>query len=431
MQTAINFYFSIKLFPMLMVGTLIFAFFLTKRRYFRLRLVCAFIACTAFSWVIWFFAGRYGKWTVLLANIVFFLELWAMLFFLFRCTLFEAVLYSVCGWTTEHLATNSSQVIAVAAGMNGVFSRDYSPRFFFLNLFVNVVVYVSVLAMFRFFGNHGKISLEKKKLLIPSITAFAIYTCVGIFGSFYSSSADVIICGKFCVIAYCITNLSLLFGIFDSGNYRYELEIARQLNEKRKEQYEISRETIEVINTKCHDLKKMISSAFMKEGIESEIGEISKKLDIYDSIVVTDNKALDLVLTEKSLYCENNDIKLTVIADGAKLNFLSDMDVYSLFGNILDNAVEAVMKVEQQKRHISLSVVGTERLVKIHSDNYFDTSESVRIVGGMPVTTKDDKRNHGYGILSMKRVVERYNGALDISVDDDVFNLDIVMTKPQ
>ena len=206
--------------------------------------------------------------------------------------------------------------------------------------------------------------------------------------------------------------------------------MSEQLNEKRKAQYEISRETIEVINTKCHDLRKMISSTFMKEGIKDGISEITKKLDIYDSIVETDNKALDLVLTEKSLYCENNDIKLTVIADGAELDFLSDMDIYSLFGNILDNAVEAVMKVEPQKRHISLSVRSAGRLVNIHSDNYFDSGGSIRLSDGVPVTTKDDKLNHGYGILSMKRVVERYDGVLEISADGDVFNLDIVMTKP-
>ena len=172
---------------------------------------------------------------------------------------------------------------------------------------------------------------------------------------------------------------------------------------------EISRETIEVINTKCHDLRKMISSTFMKEGIKDGISEITKKLDIYGSIVETDNKALDLVLTEKSLYCENNDIKLTVIADGAELDFLSDMDIYSLFGNALDNAIEAVMQLETEKRTVGVIVRSVGNMVSVNIYNPF-AGKLETDTDGFPVTTKDNADFHGFGIKSIRRIAEKYNG---------------------
>ena len=79
---------------------------------------------------------------------------------------------------------------------------------------------------------------------------------------------------------------------------------------------------------------------------------MEKEIKIYEAQNKTGNKVLDAVLTSKSLYCQNNGIGLTCVADGSALNFMEDMDISALFGNILDNAIEASMMLDQEKRFI-------------------------------------------------------------------------------
>lgn len=78
---------------------------------------------------------------------------------------------------------------------------------------------------------------------------------------------------------------------------------------------------------------------------------------IYDNIYQTGNDALDLVLTEKSLLCDEYNIKLSSMIEGLALDFMHTTDVYALFGNLLDNAIESVMKEpDEEKRIISIQM---------------------------------------------------------------------------
>ena len=80
-------------------------------------------------------------------------------------------------------------------------------------------------------------------------------------------------------------------------------------------------------------------------------------IDIYDSMLKTGNEALDVIFAEKSLLCRKNDIKLNCIIDGAKLSFMETADIYVLFGNLMDNAMEAVEKLSDvDKRIVSVNV---------------------------------------------------------------------------
>lgn len=106
---------------------------------------------------------------------------------------------------------------------------------------------------------------------------------------------------------------------------------------------------MELINIKCHDLKHWFQrlQGLSGSAYEKEAKEIQKALTIYDSMFQTGNQILDTILTEKKLYCEYNKINMTCIAEGEKLDFLSESEICSLFGNIVDNAVTAVSHLEE------------------------------------------------------------------------------------
>ena len=146
---------------------------------------------------------------------------------------------------------------------------------------------------------------------------------------------------------------------------------------------------------------------------------------IYDSIVKTGNEVLDTILTEKSLKCGKNDIQLTCTVDNSNLDFISISDLYSLFGNIVENAIEAVLKIDdKKKRVICLNVKQTEKLLSVHIENYY--AGEITFVGGLP-QTKKDVRFHGFGMKSVRMIAEKYGGNVIARTDGDLFKLDILV----
>lgn len=144
-------------------------------------------------------------------------------------------------------------------------------------------------------------------------------------------------------------------------NRRLQMNMAaiERLRATEARQYQMSRENIEAINIKCHDLKHQIRALASGDATVSSrvLDEISREVDVYDSVVKSSNDALDTILTEKSLYCEKHGITLSCIADGAALDFVEPTDLYSFFGNALDNAIEAVVRMaDPERRSIGLVV---------------------------------------------------------------------------
>jgi sensor histidine kinase regulating citrate/malate metabolism len=106
---------------------------------------------------------------------------------------------------------------------------------------------------------------------------------------------------------------------------------------------------------------------------------------------------------------------------------MEDMDLYSLFGNAISNAMESVSQLDDvHKRHISLKVREVGDLVSIHVENYYDGK--LEFVHGLPQTSKD-RNYHGYGMKSMERIVSSYGGTMNITTQDQLFKLDILLPK--
>lgn len=141
------------------------------------------------------------------------------------------------------------------------------------------------------------------------------------------------------------------------------------------------------------------------------------------------NETLDTALSEKALICGRDRIALTCLADGAALGFLAPAETYSLFGNALDNAIDAVRKVEDHaKRSISLVVTERVGMVTVHVGNYFEGE--LAFEDGLLQTTSDDTFNHGFGMRSMRHVAEEHGGVPTAKEKDGVFYLNVAIPLP-
>ena len=208
---------------------------------------------------------------------------------------------------------------------------------------------------------------------------------------------------------------------------RQEVEYLQHAVRQAERQYEISKDTIDLINVKCHDIKYKLG-ALLSEGnkpASEAVEDLKSSISIYDTRISTGNKILDVILTEKSLYCEQNGINFSCMADGAKLSFMDDGDLYCLFGNIVDNALEAVGKLpERERRVVNLVVKEKNGVLTVQEENYF--SGELKFVDGLPRTTKGDSDYHGFGTRSIRMIVNKYGGAFTAGAKDGVFSMTIV-----
>ena len=275
--------------------------------------------------------------------------------------------------------------------------------------------------------------------LISAIVIFCAFQVVG-----YTPGTDVIEIGNgewmiiyltqllLCVILY------LQSEVFKKSAMRQELAIMNMLWKKEQEQYELSRENIALINQKCHDLKHQIRAIryMSREEIASYIEEIEESIEIYESIVKSGNEVLDTILTEKSLYCRERGITVSCVADGRQMGFINTIDLYAILGNALDNAIEAVEKFNsREKRQIDVMIYREKQFLVINivnpmKERLYYNEENV-YEEELPQTTKTDKFYHGFGLISIRYMVKKYDGYLSINEEDGCFSLKILIPIPK
>ena len=194
-------------------------------------------------------------------------------------------------------------------------------------------------------------------------------------------------------------------------------------------QYVQSKESIELINYKYHDLKHQIAVLRSEEDPqkrEAFLDEMEAEIRQYEAQNKTGNKVLDTVLTSKSLYCNKNGITFTCVADGTLLDFMDVMDICSIFGNALDNAIECEMKIpNKEKRLIHVTVSRQKAFLILKFENYCE--EKLQYQDGNIATTKKDKKYHGYGMKSIRYTVNKYGGAVTIDTKENWFDLKILI----
>ncbi len=226
----------------------------------------------------------------------------------------------------------------------------------------------------------------------------------------------------------CIVVLYLVGELFKKSQFQQEKELLDFLYKTQQEQYKISRETIEIINQKSHDLKHQIRALrdADKEELDRYLGEIEDSVGIYEAIVKTGNDVFDTILTEKSLYCQKHDIQVSCVADGSQLGFIDNIDLYAILGNAMDNAIEAVEKFEEkEKRQIDVMIYRQHNFLVMNIIN--PMPEQLIYKDGIPVTTKNDKHSHGFGLRSIKQILKKYEGFLNVSEEDGCFSLKMLI----
>lgn len=347
---------------------------------------------------------------------------------LFRAEFREILFVGTAGYAVQHMTYAAVIVIKFCVLKLG---GPDTLGWFVDKIFFNILIYILTgflcyLLLTRSNIQRGELKRADLRMLALSLSVLLSSVVLSIFLDFQASTTMLIISRIYAIIS-CGLGLAMQFDLSRRNRLERSNELLEYMLHLERQQHEIARENMDIINIKCHDLKYQITALGdmdSKEERRKSIQELEQSVMIYDSMVKSGNDALDLVLTEKSLLCQKYRIKLSYIVDGEQLSFLSGADIYALFGNALDNAIESVTKVAEDRRIISLRVVVEGEMLLIHLDNY--CAEAPAFEEGLPQTTKADKAFHGFGTKSIQYIVQRYGGDLRMSVADEHFNLDIL-----
>jgi hypothetical protein len=157
----------------------------------------------------------------------------------------------------------------------------------------------------------------------------------------------------------------------------------------------------------------------LREYVDDLYGDVARANDI----IVAENKALSVLLNTKSDKARELNIEFQSFVAASEIK-MQDKDICALFGNILDNAIEAAQK-SMNKKFIELSIQKTDSGCVIKCENSF--SQKPVMKKGKFLSSKGNSAFHGIGVENIKDIVAKYNGEVKFDYDDEVFNLRIVM----
>ncbi len=328
----------------------------------------------------------------------------------------------VAGYATEHIAFHIVK-LAMAFG----FLKNGYPAFLGQRVTAELLLFPPIYFLFWLvIGRYAERTEAYKNIdrRFLTLSIVIVFICIGLtrVTSYFGESDAISV--SFYAITACLMALDVQLILSRAVGLRHENETIRTLWEEDRRQYELSKATIDTINIKYHDLKHKLYGMNLPQ---TEIEEIKNAVRVYGSRVQTGNEALDVLLTENSLRCGEQGITLTYTGNGADFSFMNTMDVYSLFGNAISNAVEAVQKLnEPEKRVIDVLTERKGSFLNITVTNFF--SGDLKLEDGIPATSKPEEEGfHGFGMKSMRLIAEKYGGSLHVSTEDDLFTLHIYL----
>ena len=198
-------------------------------------------------------------------------------------------------------------------------------------------------------------------------------------------------------------------------------------------EYLQSKENLEAMGRLAHDLKHQIvalraeldpeRSSAQFEQLEASVAKASAQQH-------SGNPVLDIVLTTKMRTCADRNITFTCVADGKLLDGMESMDIATLFGNALDNAIEATSRLaDPEQRLIRLALHRQGQFAMVRVENYYDSALRHTADGSL-ATTKRDDRSHGFGVKSIRHIARQYGGDATINPHDYWFDLHILLPLP-
>lgn len=417
----------------LLLATSVYVFKLRRRNHFWLWLVLCLSCFIGFAYS-WSLIPYINSVTSIIFSILFFFiaffGLIGSLMACFKVNIQAAMFLGTAGYAMQHFTYKLIQIVigSIEKGIPSFVDNNYG----IYGIYASFVI-ISLPIFYNMFGkkihNNETLIIEDSRLLIISII---LIICTVILNLIYESFVKVsnltlFIVGCLFDMVCCFLTLFIEFEMLKSKELSEAYIQMKTIWESEKKQLEISKENMDYMKILAHDLKHELNESTLLIS-KDKVDELNRRIAAFGNSIKTGNDILDLVIAERTLIVQKENINLSIIADGSVLSNMKQSDCYSLFMNIMDNAIDAVKELPKDQREISLAVRESMGMILIHEVNPF--KGTLNFKDGLPQTTKRDSMYHGFGTKSIKGIVDSYSGDCEISIkDNNIYVLNILLPK--
>lgn len=322
-------------------------------------------------------------------------------------------------------------VMSILTSVFGAELNEYKSTnyMYFLIAFINKIVYFficQIISQFKIFHKDKRSAknVQSKTPLFLLVYPFCtILVCILFWLMSYEHTFSIEI--NIYIVAVCVFFLLSILATYLLYNQTAKKEAEVYVLQSELERKEIDEAYYKVLDYQNEELKTLvhdekshlsvIKSLSNVDEIEKYVDKIYDDLNKYSSSGKTKNKMLDLILNKYKVLCEKDDIDFYVNIRTANLSFMENTDLTTMLSNILDNAIEAAKNSKEKKIDLSINRVnGGDMFTCINSSDVKPVS-----VAGVLKTTKEDKKFHGAGTKSIKRMVNKYKGEYEWDYDEE------------
>lgn len=294
------------------------------------------------------------------------------------------------------------------------------------------IVFIKIMGKFLYRNENKTTIIEKLLIYSPLALAFSSdiiveHYLINIEQFDMEDITSVLIILAIILMAFTITYIKFLERSILARQQEKQIIELEHRNEMQYMLYEERNKYGNEIKRIRHDLKNHLLLVKDNNEIKNTV-YYDELLDIVenDEVISSGCNVFDVLINEKKKIAEGSGITFAVLVvkDIACLNYIKERDLCSIFGNIIDNAIESAAGMVNASVEVKTDVINS--FFYMYVKNTFN-NKKIRTVGGHFFTTKQDRSIHGIGLNSVKIALEKYDGCMKIDYDDTTFEVEIMI----
>jgi signal transduction histidine kinase len=296
----------------------------------------------------------------------------------------------------------------------------------------SIVLFFAAILLLKYFK-----FLKKKAFDFPAFWGLALIIAVSFMLGGLQHASVISVRAYTILYPFVLTGSTfLVFYLYNVLSKSHEEKLASAIHSQEKEYYfnqcRLMQESAEKINAMCHDMKKHFialkefsaDNKTATDYLNSLIDDVKHK-EVFSK---TGNIAFDSVINYKLNAVLRDNIELDINTFIPPVLNVEAVDIVTILGNLLDNALDALSKVENKILSLNIQFDKSSLLIKIENsfDGIVEYKDKKEGEDKIIVTRKNNIKN-GYGLKNIKNSIEKYNGYIEITHDNNIFSVGILL----